>query len=242
MEDWSRRAHATAVLMCAALLWGCATAQPSGYPTGFDRMPPGQHVERFWYDASAIAAQPIGDVVLARLDVSRAIADQDGVTREQAAEWLRSALISGMSDTVLVVSPSGAPARVELAITELTTGSAITRVLVGELGAGHAFVQVEGRVFGPSGDRPIAEFADRRRHSGAAGVRDTFGDAGPELVREMLTEIGRDLLREMRAAFAPANVQGRCEERLEGAAPSAPVGSADAPSVQQAPTERRPPS
>ena len=59
-------------------------------------------------------------------------------------------------------------------------------------------------MFVASGDRPIAEFADRRRDSGAAGARDTFGDAGPDLVREMLTEIGRDLVREMREAFAPA--------------------------------------
>ena len=204
MRGTSRSAHAAAAVMSAALLWGCATAVPSGYPTDFGHMPPGRHVERFWWDASAIAAQPIGDVVLSRVDVSRTIADQDGVTREQAAQWLRAALISGMSDTVLVVTPSGTTARVELAITELTTGSAITRVLVGELGAGHAFVQVEGRVFAASGDRPIAEFADRRRDSGAAGLQDSFGDAGPDLVREMLTEIGRDLQREMREAFAPA--------------------------------------
>jgi len=63
-------------------------------------------------------------------------------------------------------------------------------------------VQVEGRVVGDSPDQPLAEFADRRRSSGAIGLRDTFGDSGPQLVREMLQDIAKDLKLELREAFS----------------------------------------
>lgn len=211
----SRRSESipfAAVLVVAALAGACATAKPSGYPVRFERLTDGRHVEKFWSDAGAIAAQPFADVVLARIDTSRGIADQDGLPRDRGADWLRSALVLGGSDTIVVIGPSGETARVELAITEMSTGSAVTRVLVGELGAGHAWVQVEGRVVGPASDRVLAEFVDRRRSSGAAGLRDSFGDAGPQLVREMLEEIAKDLRLELRETFAPqaASAGGGC--------------------------------
>jgi hypothetical protein len=80
-------------------------------------------------------------------------------------------------------------------------GGGFARVMAGELGAGHAWVQVEGRVTDPTSGALLAAFADRQRDSGLAGVRDTFGDVGPSLVKERLTAIGRAARLELALSF-----------------------------------------
>ena len=66
----------------------------------------------------------------------------------------------------------GVGARLELAITEMTPGSSSVRLWAGEFGAGHAFVQVEGQVLYVESGTELATFCDRRRASGAAGLKD----------------------------------------------------------------------
>ena len=94
-----------------------------------------------------------------------------------------------------------AQAKLEIAITEMTPGSAAGRMFAGELGLGHAWVQVEGRVVDIDLNEEVVAFSDRRRHSGAIGFRDIGGDAGPSLVREMLETIAAELVQELRETF-----------------------------------------
>jgi len=55
----------TVLLLLAALLSGCATARPSGYPINFERMASGHHVEKFWCDHGSIDSPPIRRCCLA---------------------------------------------------------------------------------------------------------------------------------------------------------------------------------
>jgi hypothetical protein len=194
---WQRFGPCAAV----ALLAGCAaTVKPSGYLTNYQQLRPGEKLELFWSDPDAIArAQPSG-IVLGAVDV-RAAAPTDAA-REQARQWLTTALLGPTtSATDRDVCGNGArPARLDVAITEIDPGSGFARVMAGELGAGHAFVQVEGKVTDDAGTL-LASFADRQRDSGATGFRDTFGDAGPTLVQERLTAIGAAAREELALSF-----------------------------------------
>jgi len=71
----------------------------------------------------------------------------------------------------------------------------------GELGAGHAQVQVEGKITNMSNGDLLATFAERRRSSGAVGFKDLGGDAGPALIKHMIGEISSDINDELRSSF-----------------------------------------
>jgi hypothetical protein len=43
----------------------------------------------------------------------------------------------------------------------------------------------------------LAEFAERRRESGAIGFEDIGEDAGPTLVRRLLHNVGEDFVKEL---------------------------------------------
>ncbi len=101
------------------------------------------------------------------------------------------------SATTFTTEAGQAEAVLHIAITEMTPGSAGGRIFAGELGMGHAFVQVEGRLVDLESGKDLVAFADRRRSSGAIGFEDMGGDAGPRLVRRMLKGIAADLVREL---------------------------------------------
>jgi hypothetical protein len=93
-----------------------------------------------------------------------------------------------------------------MAITYLTPGNATARILAAELGAGHAFVQVEGKLTDAKTGEEIARFADRRRDSGSIGFEDVGGDAGPRLVERLLKGISADVVKELSATVeSPTN-------------------------------------
>lgn len=150
------------------------------------------------------------------------IADRKGVSREQATEWLRRAVMGAGSraDGYLLLSwdEAGKDALVELAITEMSPGSRMGRIMAGELGSGHAWVQVEGRVTDAESKRLLMAFRDRRRSSGAMGARDLGGDTGPQLMRELIGAIGADIRAEI-AQFFNLAVCPRCSSDVpEGSA------------------------
>jgi len=192
-----------ALLAAAALAFGgCATVKPTGYLDGYDRLTPGNDVEGFWSDPAAIARGGYDGIELGTVEVrsttTRAAAN------DEAKQWLTAALLdapAGAATAQVCGTASQRPARLDVAITEMTPGSGFWRVLAGELGAGHAWVQVEGRVVDPASGAQLAAFADRQRDSGATGLRDSLGDVGPTLVRERLTEIGESARKELARAF-----------------------------------------
>jgi hypothetical protein len=153
-----------------------------------------------WSDHDRIKQGQYKRIAIGRIE-SRVV-DTEKVTGEQACGWLRSAVLkAGSSETLVVGVPTGKTAKLDLAITEMTPGSAFARIMAGEIGAGHAWVQIEGRVIDEESGVLLASFADRRRKSGAHGFRDVMGDSGPAMVREMIRAIAGGIRSELAHEF-----------------------------------------
>ena len=84
-----------------------------------------------------------------------------------------------MRNNTSVSFPVDAKNRFDLAITHMDPGSSAERLWAGEFDAGHAQLQVEGKVVDIESGEIVAAFAERRRYSGALGAEDLGGDAGP---------------------------------------------------------------
>ncbi len=198
-----KHAYVVFGLVVISGLAGCSTPMSSGYLADYQRLEKGQFLERYFADGSAIARGNYDTVVLEIVSTD-AIQDQKGVTKAECAQWLEHALVQDPTLTEKIVVSSGregSTAELNIAITEMTPGSAGARIFAGELGAGHAWVQVEGTVTDSRTDATLATFADRRRSSGAIGFEDVGGDSGPSLVRRMTEAIGEDIRSELRASF-----------------------------------------
>jgi hypothetical protein len=189
------------ISLIALLASGCATVKPTGYLENYGQFKPGQYVERFWSNPDKIAQGQYKRIVIGKIE-SR-VADSEKITGAQACNWLRSAIFRGDTsiEHLAFGAETGNKARLDLAITEMTPGSAFGRMMAGELGAGHAWVQIEGRVIDEESGVLLVSFADRRRGSGAIGFRDLAGDSGPAMLQEMITAIGFDIRSELDHTF-----------------------------------------
>lgn len=177
-------------LVLALVLTGCASApKPSDYLDDYERLEAGRHLERVWtsaaFDSGLAARMQLGSIE------PRRVVDFEEVTVEQAVGWLRD----GLRTAGFPFGDNGRY-RLDLVISEMNPGSAAARIWAGEFGAGHAFAQVEGRVTDTATDEVVATFAERRRASGAAGLRDLGGDTGPAMVEELIKAIGADIAAE----------------------------------------------
>jgi len=191
------------LLVCAVLtaVCGCATPGQMKFLGDSLGLAKGRYVDQSWSDRVRIQAGGYSAIELARIDTS-AILDQKGMTKAEAASLLRESIVESSGSTqVLAFSGAGPKARLELAITEMDPGDALARAFAAELGAGHAYVQVEGRVIDDRTGAFLAAVADRRRGTGVIGLRDTFGSSGPAMVREMIMGAGGDLKRELAQLF-----------------------------------------
>ena len=81
------------------------------------------------------------------------------------------------------------------------SGSAAKRIWAGEFGAGHAKLQIEGKVVDTQSGEVIAAFAERRRSSGSLGAQDLKGDAGPHIIEHLVGLVSADINSELRASF-----------------------------------------
>lgn len=205
MNNPERRA-AVFLGLCVCLALGCSAPKKSNFLSTYDQMTRGAHVDRYWVDGAHARHH---DITVVGVQEIRTVGleDEEGVTVGQCAEWLKAALIESTRGGKTSFVFDGAAAEradavLEVAVTEMTPGSASARIWVGELGAGHAWVQVEARLRHPGSPEDIARFVSRKRSSGDIGLRDVGGDAGPTLVHELLVKIGADLIEELRASFS----------------------------------------
>ena len=198
----------TAVGLMTCLVWvaaGCA-ATPEHYQLVREeqRLTPGQRVDLIWANADRIARKKYLPLGLGEIS-TRHVSDQKGITAAEAESWLRDSIrrSAEKANLRLVFGKQGgtAPARLDLAITEMYPGSRIGRIFAAEHGAGHAWVQVEGRVVDAQSGEDLATFVDRRRSSAWIGFRDVFKDASPDLIREMLEGIAGDVVSELYMKF-----------------------------------------
>lgn len=185
----------------AATTIGCATATQSGFLKDYDILQDGSYLEKYWSDKSTIERKKYSKIRIEKIDVTR-ISDKKGVTAQDCAVWLKSALTENAgelrADVTFMNGDIQTDAMLYIGVTEMTPGSAAGRIFAGEVGMGNAFVQVEGRIVDIESGKEIMAFADRRRSSGATGLEDLGGDAGPRLVRRMLGQIAADLFRELK--------------------------------------------
>ena len=190
------------IAVCSALI-GCSTPRSSGYLPDYRVLDKSQFLESYYADHSAIASKGYGNVVLTSVSTD-SIQDQKGITKSECGQWLHNAVTEGSRDAMPVVVSTGSPgfpALLSVSITEMTPGSAGSRILAGELGSGHAWIQIEGKVIDSQTNVTLASFAERRRSSGLTGLRDIPGDSGPTLVKEMIEDISEDIRRELSVSF-----------------------------------------
>lgn len=197
---------AVGIVVCLGVMaTGCAaTPEHYGFVQEQQRLTAGRHVDMAWTDADRIARKKYLPLALVEI-ATRHVSDQKGITAAEAGSYLRDTIQQkAKKENLPLVSNKGdqsAEAKLELAITEMYSGSRMDRIFAAENGAGHAWVQVEGRVIDSESGEELAIFADRRRSSVWIGFRDVFRDSSPGLIREMLKGIAGDVVWELDESF-----------------------------------------
>jgi hypothetical protein len=174
----------------------------TGYLERQSELLPGRYLDGFWCSDRLNGQPSYSEIRLVSIE-PRGIEDHRGVSVADAVLWLRAHLAPSAPPTgtvVLLSLPGAGPtADLELAITEMTPGSVAARFWAGELGAGHAYVQVEGRLVDSGDGGLLCELVQRTRASGAVGFRDLGGDSGPAMVKQMLGMVARAIRGELGA-------------------------------------------
>lgn len=181
---------------------GCTTsAVKSDFLSGNAPMHSGKYVENYW-SAGDLTRQSLSRIYVEPIDRSR-IQDAPNLAAKTTSEYLEFAInfdIRNLGGWTNADQPEAATARLALAITYFTPGSAAGRMWAAEFGAGHAIIQIEGKLTEATTGKSIACFADRRRDSAAIGFEDLGGDAGPRLIKRMVEAIARDFVKELSAS------------------------------------------
>jgi hypothetical protein len=173
-----------------------ASPKPSGYLSDYDRLVEGEYLEAYWVDMPRVEKNAPPRFLLGEIAVS-GIKDHKGVTVSDCVRWLRDDLLAKPAFS----NGEGARYRLDLAITYMNPGSAAKRIWAGEFGAGHAKLQIEGKVVDTQSSEVVAEFAERRRSSGSLGAQDLKGDAGPHIIEHLVSLVSADIDSELRASF-----------------------------------------
>ena len=174
----------------------------TGYLDNFNDLKGTDYLDGVWFDDSAVRNHHYVRVELVSVRAV-GVSDQDHVTVADATEWLHEAVVQpGTTSTVLTDNRSGPAANLELVISELDPGSTVARFLAGEFGAGHAWVQVEGKLTDGDNGALVGTLVQRTRASGVAALRNSRGyDSGPGLVHDIIREIGRNIRGQLAATL-----------------------------------------
>lgn len=178
------------------LLSGCtSTPNATGYLSGYDQMRAGRYLEKYWADTGRITKVASPNILLGTISVTK-IHDQKGISAADCISALKSNLAKGglISD-----KNQSAPLRLDLAVTEMTPGSAVGRVTIG---VGHAHLQIEGKVVDVKSNRVVVTFAERHGSSGNIGIDDLTGVAGPSLVKKMIKKTSEQINKELLTTFS----------------------------------------
>lgn len=188
-------------IITSIFLNGCNTVRDTGYLSDYSILKSGKSLEKTWVSGESIPAAK--EIRVAEIDIEM-IGDAKGITAQEARAELRRSLqrfaemyaLRLSFDVSTHIDPNY---ELKVAITEMTPGSAAARIWAGELGAGHARVQVEGRITKLAESKEIFVFSDRRGNSGTIGFADFSGDAGPSLVEKMLYSLAEDIILEIKS-------------------------------------------
>jgi len=157
------------ILVSGFVLSGYAAApKASGYLSDYHRLVEGEYLEAYWVDMAQIKKSAAPSILLGEISVA-GIKNHKGVTVDDCAGWLKADLLSG---TVISDNQSDAKYRLDLAVTHMDPGSAAKRIWAGEFGAGHAQLQIEGKVVDIESGKVMAAFAEP--HNRAPGQVDKY--------------------------------------------------------------------
>ena len=166
----------------------------------------GSYLDKVWFEDGVLSTDRYSEV---RLESVRGIgvSDQTNITVAEAIQWLRQATIQPGTDSLVLKSTGpGKVANLELVITELNPGSTAARFWAGEFGAGHVWVQVEGKLTDTNSNKLLGYFVERDRKSGVATFRNSRGkDSGPGLIQDIIEDIGNKIRKEIGAVL---HIQG----------------------------------
>ena len=134
-------------VILAILLVGCtSTPKETDYSQGELPRIPGGYVDGAWFDVSKITRFGFTGVELSSVESFR-VSDVKNISVAEALSWLREGLTERQAaNQILAGNNSGAVAELEVVLAELNPGSTTVRSGVGAFGAGHAWIQGEGRV------------------------------------------------------------------------------------------------
>ena len=196
--------HLAIIALVSGLVLTAHAGAPkdSGYLSDYDRLIEGEYLEAYWVDIAQIQRSAAPSVLLGEISVA-GIKDHKGVTVADCVGWLKRDLLER---AVISDSQSDAKYRLDLAITHMDPGSSAKRLWAGEFGAGHAKLQIEGKVVDIESGKVVATFAERRRSSGALGAKDLGGDAGPHIIEHLVKLISTDINSELLATFSSREV------------------------------------
>jgi len=195
------------ILILATAFSGCASqGVRSGFLDNYDNLKSGSHLEGFHVNSDLIGKYAAKKILIGAIDTSR-VHDKKNITVEHARKRFLSSLQNHiykyqLGDHIFLDSAVQTPElELQIALTEMNPGSAGGRMFAGEFGMGHAYVQVEGKIFNKNTNEVLVTLSERRRSSGAIGLADLAGDSGPDLVVEMLDGIADDIVRELFETF-----------------------------------------
>lgn len=193
------------IALCSCCLLGCSSAPiKTGFLQDYKQMHGGRYLDSLNINGS-LSGKSISSILVETK--TQNIPDRVSFSADNCKEWLNTAMLENADklNIPLTIQPNAgdnANTKLELAITEINPGNASARMFAGEFGAGHAFVQVEGKLIDTVSGEVLATFVDRRRHSGAAGFQDLGGDSGPALVKALMQEIGKAIINEMKESMS----------------------------------------
>ncbi len=229
ISAWKRAVNPVIIVMLFACATS-SHAGKSGFLENYKKLGKGKYLDRYWSDAGAARAGKYHRIYIKPVQVDH-IGTHRKVTPEDCRVWLESLLKKNAGNRYITVhmaesdeiiknpaEPTGgaglgkkkrtaisdvpdAPARMELAVTGMHTGSRAGRFFAGSMHAGQAKIRVEGRVVDTATGKLLAAFSVRRKSYSAIGVGDIYKDIGPILIRELLSEIVDDILKELEHTF-----------------------------------------
>ena len=187
------------------VLIGCTSPViDTGFHSDYAKLKRGEHLQRCFVNQSAISINDYSGIVIRSITTKNLI-NRRGISINDSKHWLESYLkrsASAKNIPILTEDSFGAnPVLLELCITEMTPGDERYQLLSSGLGAGHAYIQVEGRVLDSISGEELFLFSERERSTGKDRTTGMVQNSGPQLVLKMIEKISEDIVDELQLNF-----------------------------------------
>lgn len=185
--------------MPSLLFLGCASVTPSHFLEDYGQLSHGKHLERVMISKDLSLKD--GLTIEIQKSIAERLEDNTIFPVASAQSYLEKVLkerLREISGTKVVTSENGSlPANgrrliLQTAITQLDPGSRLARWFGSELGVGHSYVQVEGKLADPLTQKILLQFADQRAGSASGGF-DITGGSGQQMIKADIDGIAKAL-------------------------------------------------